>query len=54
MTKTKTKQPERDRLVEQIISTLKKKGVRCGTGDQMEQIRKASFGDRINQLRKAR
>lgn len=40
MSKTKQKQTDRDPLVQRIISTLKKKGVRCGTGDQMDQLRK--------------
>jgi hypothetical protein len=40
--KTKLKKPiRRDPMVRQLISTLKKQGVRCGYGDQMNELRKS-------------
>jgi len=38
--KTKAKQPARDKLLEKIVTNLKKKGVRCGFGDEIEKVRK--------------
>ncbi len=40
MTKAKMKQTKPDRLAGKIISTPKRKGVRCGTGDQIHQLRR--------------
>jgi hypothetical protein len=38
--KNKPKKSARDPLVQELVTILKKKGVRCGTGDQMDQLRK--------------
>ena len=40
--KNKPKKPVRDLLVRKILTSLKKRNVRCGTGDQMNQLRKKS------------
>ena len=40
--KSITTKPTTDELLQRIIAALKKNGVRCGTGDQMNQIRAAS------------
>jgi len=36
----KPKKPARDPLGKKIVEHLRKKGTRCGYGDQMEQIRR--------------
>jgi hypothetical protein len=36
----KVKNPARDPLAKKIVDHLRKKGTRCGYGDQMEQIRR--------------
>jgi hypothetical protein len=38
--KNKPKKSVRDPLVQELITALRKKGVRCGTGDQMVELRK--------------
>lgn len=38
--KTKIKKPVRDPLVRSLVQHLRKRGVKCGYGDQMEQVRK--------------
>jgi len=40
--KSKPKKPiRRDPMVRQLISTLKKRGVRCGYGDEITTVRKS-------------
>ena len=38
--KTKIKKPVRDPMVRNLVQNLRKRGAKCGYGDQMKQVRK--------------
>lgn len=39
--KTKPQKIKRDPLIQKLVTSLKKKGIQCGFGDEMEKIRKS-------------